>query len=745
MMPNEDKKEGKKFNDANSSEKNIHAFLDGNSIVNEKKFSNPAISDRIVWNGGTPAAWSLGKTRLEIILKEETCYELISEHELFIEVLPTEAVYVDGAMARSVANDLETRTRKVAIVDAARDAGNLNLEEHRSAVMKIDLENADSVARTNGSLVTLQRDFRGAMKDYEFREDKYKRKVARAIRVFNTRLGESAKAVIKREIILQHVWEAWNVLNAYYSHGNVISSRSQMIDTLSGMKWDAQHVTLAQHFDQIETLVETMAASGIDLDEGSRISFLRNSIRRGSDIFQQTLELSDQLGQNYEETKRSLNKKLESLRVNTNVLDMKVVIPSNDNNKITNGNYNQQKKNNYCYICGSSYHLAYQCPNRKDYNDINNKRSSSESSHNTMTKNDNSDISFMFKMPCAYCNGPNHSYAKCWQRIQKEIEESGYQSNRGSNNKRSAPGKDGTGNFVNNNSSIENNSFSSSRNEGESSTELGNSFRNKIMKLSATDRTENNRMVRDLSDDTESHELSDLEILNDVGAIDSDCCYACTTDVPRSPAIEQGTEANLDGGDSNDDIICGPTMKGQPCCNSMKECGAKIARIMDEVEYSSYSCRCDYFIEAAKLKTADYDEDGKGNFYKKGIICRYVIDGGASKHMTPYINHIRDWNYKKARVQFGNGTLATCLGRGNLSLYFLHDVLFLPGTICGTISVSQLDLQGLSISYSFGRVKVMRDSDNILMTGTLAQDGLYYLDEEFLEKLHSDSVFKYYY
>ena len=56
-------------------------------------------------------------------------------------------------------------------------------------------------------------------------------------------------------------------------------------------------------------------------------------------------------------------------------------------------------------------------------------------------------------------------------------------------------------------------------------------------------------------------------------------------------------------------------------------------------ENMSCGCCCSYWgddnTHDDKLK--DYDADGMGNYYKKNVISRYIIDGGASKHMTLYI------------------------------------------------------------------------------------------------------------
>lgn len=165
-------------------------------------------------------------------------------------------------------------------------------------------------------------------------------------------------------------------------------------------------------------------------------------------------------------------------------------------------------------------------------------------------------------------------------------------------------------------------------------------------------------------------------------------------------------------------------------------------------ENMSCGCRCSYWGDDThddKLK--DYDADGMGNYYKKNVISRYIIDGGASRHMTPYANHLKELNYNiVSKVKYGNGQVGQSIGVGNLNNLYLNNVLFVPGVEFGTISVSQLTRNSVAVHYvAADEVVITISYSESIMTGTLEDDGLYYLDTEYVQEINSNSNMRYYY
>ena len=71
--------------------------------------------------------------------------------------------------------------------------------------------------------------------------------------------------------------------------------------------------------------------------------------------------------------------------------------------------------------------------------------------------------------------------------------------------------------------------------------------------------------------------------------------------------------------------------------------------------------------------------------------------------------------------------------------------MFVPGVEFGTISVSQLTRNSVAVHYVADEVVITNSYGKSIMTGTLEDDGLYYLDTEYVEEINSNSNMRYYY
>ena len=131
---------------------------------------------------------------------------------------------------------------------------------------------------------------------------------------------------------------------------------------------------------------------------------------------------------------------------------------------------------------------------------------------------------------------------------------------------------------------------------------------------------------------------------------------------------------------------------------------------------------------------------------KKKVIFRNIIDDdGLDIWHRPYANHLKEFDYIASEVRYGNGQVDQIIGIGNLNNIYLNNVLFVPGVEFGTISVSQLTRNSVAVHYVADKVVIKNSYGECIMTGTLEDDGLYYLDTEYVQEINSNSNMRYYY
>ena len=111
-----------------------------------------------------------------------------------------------------------------------------------------------------------------------------------------------------------------------------------------------------------------------------------------------------------------------------------------------------------------------------------------------------------------------------------------------------------------------------------------------------------------------------------------------------------------------------------------------------------------------------------------------------------YTNHLKELDYNiVSKVKYGNGQVGQSIGVGNLNNFYLNNVLFVPTVEFWTISVNQLTHNSVAVHYVADEIVITNSYGESIMTGTLEDDGLYYLDTEYVEEINSNSNMRYYY
>ncbi len=116
---------------------------------------------------------------------------------------------------------------------------------------------------------------------------------------------------------------------------------------------------------------------------------------------------------------------------------------------------------------------------------------------------------------------------------------------------------------------------------------------------------------------------------------------------------------------------------------------------------------------------------------------RFIVDSGASSHMFPCQSLLRGaTGTVRGSVSLGKSDYKLRIGgQGKTAISALESVLWVPGLSFGLISVSRLDRSGHTTTTEAGRISIKTKIGKVVLTATLAENGLYYLDDEYLAQL----------
>jgi hypothetical protein len=120
---------------------------------------------------------------------------------------------------------------------------------------------------------------------------------------------------------------------------------------------------------------------------------------------------------------------------------------------------------------------------------------------------------------------------------------------------------------------------------------------------------------------------------------------------------------------------------------------------------------------------------------------KWIIDSGATSHMSPYINEFINFNKSLSHVKLGDNKYITSKGRGDTK--YLKNVMYVPELKYGLISISKLDKDGCKTNFDSKRVSIKNRYNKEIINGVLI-DGLYHLDNiknTKHVKLKKDSLF----
>ena len=143
--------------------------------------------------------------------------------------------------------------------------------------------------------------------------------------------------------------------------------------------------------------------------------------------------------------------------------------------------------------------------------------------------------------------------------------------------------------------------------------------------------------------------------------------------------------------------------------------------------YSALMARTRYPVESQRPKeTADSR--------------KWLIDSGATRHMTPHKDWFVDMKPHQGVVEFGNDEELPIVGRGTIRVVFagrmqtMKDVLYVPGMGCNLLSIVALDRKGFETRFRDQGVKIIKTSTNKVVARGQVCHGLYQLTESNSDK-----------
>ncbi len=113
----------------------------------------------------------------------------------------------------------------------------------------------------------------------------------------------------------------------------------------------------------------------------------------------------------------------------------------------------------------------------------------------------------------------------------------------------------------------------------------------------------------------------------------------------------------------------------------------------------------------------------------------WLIDSGATRHMTPLRNLFVRFSHCGGEVEFGNQGELPVAGRGDIEIMMggrsqkLKDVLYVPKMSANLLSIMALDRKGYSVTFGGQRVEIVNQRSNQIVARGHAVKGLYELTD----------------
>ena len=145
---------------------------------------------------------------------------------------------------------------------------------------------------------------------------------------------------------------------------------------------------------------------------------------------------------------------------------------------------------------------------------------------------------------------------------------------------------------------------------------------------------------------------------------------------------------------------------------------------------------CDEF---ALVMEKCYIEPAKLNASSEAS-SRVILDSGATMHMFSNRRMMKTVRTAGGQIKLGTDNVDIPIrGIGNTNIHVVQKVLYAPELNTNIISISAIDALGYKTVFSSGVCTIISDYDkSILMTGYMA-NGLYYLDDLYVNCLYGDS------
>ena len=722
-------------------------FLEMSESFRVKRSTVSTTHSSVLWNGGSSYEWAYAKRRIiENIASHGGEREWLNEEPIELDadgnppegyhwpdefrgVQPTVQGLVEDVMTQQRLVNHGARNHRLEEIQEQNLPEEVAIKETQEAHKIYHAENL----RITNSRPALMNHYDSQMKNYRDEKREHDKIVEKMLKSFQIILGDTVKSEIRDFLVNKQITRAWRRMCEIYGTQDQVNMKLNMLDRLHGFTYNPRVQTFAGFIEEIESMFRHIREhSDTNLGRDGEISSLLRAIQRGTNKFDEIINFIKLSNNNltYNQVKTRLRERFEEIVAKKDLEMINNIQRHGDGQRVNN---TKDEKAVLCYHCNGEGHYARNCPLREG--------------------GDNKNIKGQFP-PCKYCKRTNHASNDCRYKNKHE---------KANNTKTKKSGKvhrekAGLSEIAARNMKVNQSrqvAFTQDTQSGDSNEEdEPNEMACCIRVVNSRDK--NRQHPNDKNESNRQKQRDNVSVgialrsgrglgpmKSNSGSVDRTLGESIaisssvsnthkrkdkTLKTPHSgieichstnPRVTSGESTVVEGDDSRSAgrlVVVGKTYRDV----LMNRPGERIDVIGSKSEgeelYVNRSIN-------SNNNNRNTNQDDLVGLYDKGI--RYVIDSGATGHITPWREHLTDYIEQKGAISYPDGGTSRYYGYG--TLYGIERVYWVPDVKEGLLSIPKLDREGWSCTSGKGVMELYDQFGRLRLRGYL-KDRLYYLD-----------------
>lgn len=264
----------------------------------------------MLFNSGNSIRWLEAKKFIIRKFREKGVWNIIQG----VEDLEDEAEPVFEGRVRSQGEEAAAVVIRDSKIQRLQEARSANLIDDATVFMKT--YEADNTLAEEKTKIAVR--FNGYRDDHERKVERYRKirtelneKYERVLAVFHTYLGESALSIGREDLDDHRFLQAWNAIDLFYSHQG--ENASELISFLGRVKLDYESETLEEHLAFMTMIFDQLESVGQEQTEAAKAANVLDSIRRGTNQFNYTIDMCKFSNMTYQQTIQKLHDREQEL------------------------------------------------------------------------------------------------------------------------------------------------------------------------------------------------------------------------------------------------------------------------------------------------------------------------------------------------------------------------------------------------------------------------------------------------